>query len=96
MWQIAGYSALTVAVICLIVLSVRPVSQSSSMSNNSPTIGHSFEVLNDGDEDGQTLEELRRIARSCQSKFPKPPMSEIRKDLEVLAENLHKAKDYQN
>lgn len=90
MWQIAGFSALSVAIICFIFAILTPIMCHSEMMPTERTINeHSNDLMMNGSEEEQILEELRRIARSCQDARchngeSSPAMREIRKNLEEL------------
>lgn len=101
MWQIAGYSALSVAIICLIITVLSPVFNSSqepfSIDANSIAVGHSatFNIVPAIPSDSETkneeeraLEELKRIAVKCKSDGSRPNMTEVRTTLEDLSQKL--------
>lgn len=83
MWQIAGFSALAVSIICLIIAAVKP--EESSLSDRTASHDLNNGLASDNNGEGQILEELRRIAKSCQSEDQRPSISQIKADLERLA-----------
>lgn len=91
MWQIAGLSALAVSIISLIVIIVSHVIRSSDLSDRVSGDDNNNELTGGISDEGDTLEELRRIARSCQAE-KKPSMREIRTALEDLAQRIKREK----
>lgn len=88
MWQIAGFGALSVAAVCLVVTALSPVMQTSDVDGHPNSLDHSTELMNNEDEGDNALEELRRIARSCQSESTRPSMREVRTNLEELSNKM--------
>lgn len=89
MWQIAGFGALLVATFCLVAAIFSPVMQTSDINDNSHSLDHTTDLMNNGDEDDNALEELRRIARSCQSEHGRPSMRDVRTSLEDLLQKVN-------
>lgn len=85
MWQIAGFSALVVAAAYLIVTSLMPEPRPSNLVENNHTGEQESEL---SIEFEGALEELRRIARSCQSETNRPTMRKLCEQLEELKKNV--------
>lgn len=89
MWQIAGYSALAVAVICLVVTGLKPTLYSGDLADPDLASDNADNDVNseNNDREETLIKELRDIVRRCQSEN-KPPMSEVRENLEKLSQKL--------
>lgn len=89
MWQIAGFGALLVATFCLVAAILSPVMQTSDINDHTHSLDHTTDLMNNGNEDDNALEELRRIARSCQSEHGRPSMHDVRTNLEELSRKVN-------
>lgn len=88
MWQLAGFSALIVAIVYLIVTSLMPEAHPTDIIERNHSGDQESELTNEPNESEGALEELRRIARSCQSETNRPSMREVRQQLEELKGRL--------
>lgn len=88
MWKIAGFSALIVAVLYSIGTYLMPKRRPINDVERNHRGEQENELMNEGHGDEGALDELRRIARMCQSDTGRPPVRETSKQLEELKEKL--------